>query len=1338
MGAASSICDGAGLQRQLQVISHKTKDQTKKMSNILKNWLNEEVKLSQSLQTWDDCLVFSNGYLLGEIMAKYNQQSNFHDFINQNTPKAKINNLCLLLPSLRAIGVHFDTKLADAVIHGKPNAVKLLLYDMKTSLDRIKRNCTLPNILATESMKNQMTLTSVVPTSKPIYDKVADKSFENTLRAMIENPKESGLLNATRKYEDNKNTLFRSIATDHSLTMSRIQDERHELYDQLRSRKRHETLFTATLDHISKEQWKVNQKIAHDRRELKRQVELKAIDKKEKRHQKNREKERVETMNNIDLFEKRLDSEIFNEEIEDESIKLCMKKMLQQPDNQSSAKIVTLLRDNFDKTQKRIIDNHSNVVLQRQSRDRHRSKYISDQESIQGKLVRHEGDRSIYMKLLTTSLTEEQEQLERSRVLEQSAILQENRITRDTLIAAMEENIESVVASSQAESIRREYDWNVCENIESQHDRVHILDIAKRSATNHHIAESVGSLIDRILDLTDWVVSYKVFGLYESTSGDQDGETDVDRGLPIPPEIWADAMRLFESDIPICNALPYPTAINDVETLPYLLSESPLCFESDYALSEPFNTHQVMPISSENAATDSNPTEYLASIDMEEYLTKVVGYDSNATEGVKSACPSPRNSTTKTKSKSPPLKEKRKGSDPSISVSISQDNLLKNSKAPEWIVLSPPSCLLGESILANYVTNSPLPLLPQQLPNELAFPIRMAIAGVSELAKTKLVTCLKRDIKGVRFINVESLIQHGIASLEENQSQQLTEIEENRNELLQTLQSYLLAGESIPDEIYVEFLVREIHSLSKDQYPNGFIIEDFPNTKSQALSLFKALTGINYDVPPAQANDRKSKVLRYRHTDSITYDPTLCGLNCVLLLKNVTFSHDDMTNQSNDETVSYENQSIQQVISERISVRKDLVSDSYYYLNPSTVDHITMIDPAIADSIIQVDTATRPNHLIGIDVSEHARSCEELENLLDSMDLLRIVALQTQDTYESILSEVSASLRDDYIVDKVDEDTNPSLEANESADHLSSHPVSEEMNHEMVQSDRITIPSKLAELMHQIWTETEQVYRSIGSEFFTALRDIRHQMSQRRRNIYDVISHHLIRKDLRQNVYEDYRNQYNHGIEYDFRYDIDCKAEYLLRSMELSDQLWSMTESRRASNDSILTSFSADTRLQSLIHLSRCEGAYFLQAELNRFFTTINILFDTVKSVCSYDSLTEIASSLEEVSSIHTRSQDLSPIHHHPASPKTNTSKGKANGKDNGSKDTGKANAGSNNGKKTKDIEKESTHLRKLIAPLITSETTMREQKEKELVGLKNDKNNVKVSLTLYPLPLVY
>ena len=51
------------------------------MSDLLINWLNDEVQLSKRITNFEED--FHNGFLFGELLSKFSQQLNFDQFVNK-------------------------------------------------------------------------------------------------------------------------------------------------------------------------------------------------------------------------------------------------------------------------------------------------------------------------------------------------------------------------------------------------------------------------------------------------------------------------------------------------------------------------------------------------------------------------------------------------------------------------------------------------------------------------------------------------------------------------------------------------------------------------------------------------------------------------------------------------------------------------------------------------------------------------------------------------------------------------------------------------------------------------------------------------------------------------------------------------------------------------------------------------------------------------------------------------------------------------------------------------------------------------------------------------------
>jgi hypothetical protein len=104
------------------------------MSEILLTWLNTEVDMSRKILDMERD--FANGYLLGELLYKFNQLTNFREFVDASNRMSKISNFTLLQGVLKNIGVNFDMNIAKQIMDGKKGVVLKLLYQIRSKLEK--------------------------------------------------------------------------------------------------------------------------------------------------------------------------------------------------------------------------------------------------------------------------------------------------------------------------------------------------------------------------------------------------------------------------------------------------------------------------------------------------------------------------------------------------------------------------------------------------------------------------------------------------------------------------------------------------------------------------------------------------------------------------------------------------------------------------------------------------------------------------------------------------------------------------------------------------------------------------------------------------------------------------------------------------------------------------------------------------------------------------------------------------------------------------------------------------------------------------------------------------
>uniref|UniRef100_A0A8C7CAK7 Sperm flagellar 2 n=1 Tax=Oncorhynchus kisutch TaxID=8019 RepID=A0A8C7CAK7_ONCKI len=112
------------------------------MSDILCRWLNVELRLSKTVDPRSISKDFANGYLIGEVLHKYQLQGDFDLFlkiVSPSTANSKLNNFTLMEPTLQLLGVSLDLSMAQAVMREQHGAATRLLYQLFILLQKKRR-----------------------------------------------------------------------------------------------------------------------------------------------------------------------------------------------------------------------------------------------------------------------------------------------------------------------------------------------------------------------------------------------------------------------------------------------------------------------------------------------------------------------------------------------------------------------------------------------------------------------------------------------------------------------------------------------------------------------------------------------------------------------------------------------------------------------------------------------------------------------------------------------------------------------------------------------------------------------------------------------------------------------------------------------------------------------------------------------------------------------------------------------------------------------------------------------------------------------------------------------
>ena len=610
------------------------------MAQLILDWLNEEVRLSKRIISLDDD--FRDGYLLGELMYKYNQQSNFNDFSMKGNPSAKITNFCLLEPSMRQIGVNFNAKIAFDVMHAANGTAKDLVYEMRTILEGIRRRS--GRAIADDnenSLFNSGRIITVLRSGTPLFDKTMLTSFEISMRAMMENPNDVLLQPITRKFDKKKNDFCQSISKSQIREMNTMQTEFTKMKDLQKKSRIHNKEFETAVDMINQEQWKKNQQVAHERRTKEDRFIQTAAQRKEFLRAATKNATRDNVISSIDEFESQLASEFHRDDTNlKKSVGKALKKMVfEEPGSKfldTTFLDKAVLQSGMLISKKMQKEKMEDKVSKESNKEKRRRRFLGEREMSHKIALKEAANEEIINQLLNESQSEMFESQYLSRVVVQKDLVVENRINRDQLIVDLDEIEYRRTAIWKEEEAVREIEWITNHRIASQKDKLQCLHDARDAANNECDRALTFTTINRMKNLQKWVESCYQTGLYEvpdtipqqfqisdlqsfpnevvkndiigmAKNSEIEKKNNIDintmnssPSLPfsqnsLPSIFWDDAKLILDSSLEI--PIPLPDIQNDFmfNLIPFTYSEKVSHTDANWLFKLPFHSHNIMP-----------------------------------------------------------------------------------------------------------------------------------------------------------------------------------------------------------------------------------------------------------------------------------------------------------------------------------------------------------------------------------------------------------------------------------------------------------------------------------------------------------------------------------------------------------------------------------------------------------------------------------------------------------------------------------------------------------------------------------------------------------------------
>ncbi|XP_067378543.1 sperm flagellar protein 2 isoform X3 [Channa argus] len=185
------------------------------MSEILCRWLNQELRLSKTVEPKTFAKDFSSGYLFGEVLHKYELQNDFSMFMKKDTAISKLNNFTRLEPTLQLLGISFSINTAQELMQEKQGVATRLLYQLYVSLEKKKRS----DISGTMMEMMQ-------PAANAALHRKQYEIYSDRLHQVVKRDAELKLQKISQHYEKKFQQLSDRSSITYPIRQPKIQDEK--------------------------------------------------------------------------------------------------------------------------------------------------------------------------------------------------------------------------------------------------------------------------------------------------------------------------------------------------------------------------------------------------------------------------------------------------------------------------------------------------------------------------------------------------------------------------------------------------------------------------------------------------------------------------------------------------------------------------------------------------------------------------------------------------------------------------------------------------------------------------------------------------------------------------------------------------------------------------------------------------------------------------------------------------------------------------------------------------------------------------------------------------------
>ena len=270
------------------------------MAKLLETWLNSEVELSKKVTDLETD--FSNGYLLGELLYKYNQQPDFHEFSDAQTRMHVLGNFTRMIETFKSLGVKFDTRVINAIINKESGAASKLLYQVKMALEKTSPPLDM-KLMKDGRVLEQRPVKSIRP-ARAQYDKMEKRYTEDRLHARTVPQKQLDLDAKLQKFKEFRAQMEQKAENQKQEEMTLQKQEKEEKRKVLINKLQRNAGFMEDWEQKGVLDWKKNMEAKKKREQMELTYKLKSMQKMQMKADSFYSKARNEAMAGIEDFEK--------------------------------------------------------------------------------------------------------------------------------------------------------------------------------------------------------------------------------------------------------------------------------------------------------------------------------------------------------------------------------------------------------------------------------------------------------------------------------------------------------------------------------------------------------------------------------------------------------------------------------------------------------------------------------------------------------------------------------------------------------------------------------------------------------------------------------------------------------------------------------------------------------------------------------------------------------------------------------------------------------------------------------------------------------------------------